>query len=325
MLNNTVDLLQIFAQGETGVSGEGNTSRTDAASGNTSGPSADSKGETTVIYGKVSAANTDAAVLTDTQNGESPSAGDSDSGDKDSEKGTVKSRREAYDKFIKENHDFYESDTKRLINRRFKEMKRLEDTLKSQSGIIDVLRERFGTDDNEQILSKLTEADSGLWRDAADDAGMSEEAYAELVRARIEANRLKEEKKQALERERARQFNERLYAEEAEMKKQLPDYDLAKELENSPDLARLLKSGVPLKAAYYALHFDEINANSVRLAQEQAIRATAENIRARGLRPSENGAGTNPAVVIKNDVGKLTRADRAEIARRAMLGENIEF
>ena len=51
-----------------------------------------------------------------------------------------------------------------------------------------------------------------------------------------------------------------------------------------------------------------------------------ENRSAEGQgRPQENGTLQSGGMIVKNDVSKLTREDRAEIARRAMRGEKIQF
>ena len=60
-------------------------------------------------------------------------------------------------------------------------------------------------------------------------------------------------------------------------------------------------------------------------ATAQVEKTVTDNIRARGARPQENGAAPKSAVVVKDDVSKLTPADRAEIARRAAMGETITF
>jgi hypothetical protein len=46
---------------------------------------------------------------------------------------------------------------------------------------------------------------------------------------------------------------------------------------------------------------------------------------ANGARPSENGNSFQGASVTKSDVSTLTKADRAEIARRVARGEKISF
>lgn len=58
-------------------------------------------------------------------------------------------------------------------------------------------------------------------------------------------------------------------------------------------------------------------------ARAEAQRILLEDIRARGLRPTEGALGA--AVAKGIGVGRLTRAERAELARRAAKGEQIVF
>ena len=76
-----------------------------------------------------------------------------------------------------------------------------------------------------------------------------------------------------------------------------------------------------MEQAYKVLHMDDF----LSKATAQAEKTITNNIRARGARPQENGAAPKSAVVVKDDVSKLTPADRAEIARRAAMGETITF
>jgi len=57
-----------------------------------------------------------------------------------------------------------------------------------------------------------------------------------------------------------------------------------------------------------------------RQAQEKAV---VDNIRARGSRPSENGTSSQSAFIVKDDVSKLSKEDRRNIAKRVMMGEKI--
>ena len=52
---------------------------------------------------------------------------------------------------------------------------------------------------------------------------------------------------------------------------------------------------------------------------------TVDGIRAKGARPQENGTTSQGAFIVKDDVSKLSKRDRAEIIRRAARGEHIEF
>ena len=101
----------------------------------------------------------------------------------------------------------------------------------------------------------------------------------------------------------------------------LADFDLKTEIDGNPDFLALLQRGVSVEQAYKVLHMNDF----LSKATAQAEKAVTDNIRARGARPPENGAATKSAVVVKDDVSKLTPADRAEIARRAAMGETITF
>ena len=61
-------------------------------------------------------------------------------------------------------------------------------------------------------------------------------------------------------------------------------------------------------------------------AQAKATeKQVVDGIRAKGARPQENGTTSQGAFIVKDDVSKLSKRDRAEIIRRAARGEHIEF
>lgn len=101
-----------------------------------------------------------------------------------------------------------------------------------------------------------------------------------------------------------------------------PDFDLTRE-SRDPRFQTLLRCGVPVLAAYEVCHLDDIKAAVARSAALQRERAVTEDIRARGGRPAENGAGSGNAVTARTDLERMTRADREELARRAAGGEII--
>ena len=80
-----------------------------------------------------------------------------------------------------------------------------------------------------------------------------------------------------------------------------------------------------MEHAYKVIHMDSIMQGNAQVVAQQTSKATADNIRARGNRPKENAGSATPGVTYKSDVSKLTRKDRAEIARRVARGENISF
>ena len=75
-----------------------------------------------------------------------------------------------------------------------------------------------------------------------------------------------------------------------------------------------------MKHAYEVIHMDDIKMG-VATATQQAV---AADVRANGMRPSENGAAqVNGVVTGKVNPSKMSKADRADMIRRAQRGETI--
>lgn len=103
-----------------------------------------------------------------------------------------------------------------------------------------------------------------------------------------------------------------------------PDFDLHAALADASFCA-MLRAGVPLENAYFALHADELLRSAVCRASRQAENRVAEHIRVRGARPGENGLGSGGGILVRPDVSRMSRADRADIARRAARGEQVKL
>ena len=103
-----------------------------------------------------------------------------------------------------------------------------------------------------------------------------------------------------------------------------PGFDLHAALADASFCA-MLRAGVPLENAYFALHADELLHAAVCRASRQAENRVAEHIRVRGARPGENGLGSGGGILVRPDVSRMSRADRADIARRAARGEHVKL
>ena len=88
-------------------------------------------------------------------------------------------------------------------------------------------------------------------------------------------------------------------------------------LEQAPAGIRLRVSGDTVFQLF-------LNGQAVNIAA-QAQKQVVDNIRSRGSRPAENGTVSRSGFTYKSDVSKLSKEDRAEIARRAARGETITF
>lgn len=323
MYLKTFNMLQCFA--EEGAASGGTQSNSGDAGQNTEGTvpvTERGANKVKVLYGKQ-------PDLTDAEGAEDPSA-QAQGAESENNPDSADRERE-YDEFINAHKDIHTRKQQKLFNKRFREQKNLEEKLSKYeeklskyAEIEEVLNAKYGTNDLDSLSAKLR-TDNKLFSDEAEALGMDEEQYANYMRMKIKAQKYDAMQRQSAEAEKNRRFNERLAKEENEMREILPDFSLRDEIEASPEFVRMLKSGVSVKAAYNAIHNDEITAAAIKHAQAAAAKATAENVRARGNRPRENGNGNAPGVIIKSDVSRLTRAERADVARRTLAGEKISF
>jgi hypothetical protein len=121
-----------------------------------------------------------------------------------------------------------------------------------------------------------------------------------------------------------------------------PDFDLTAALAD-PVLGALVRGELKptLRQLYEVTHLDTVTAGrvasevqakvaeAVSAAVAEAVRETEErllsHIRARGQRPSEVGTGGAAGIRMHPAVNRLTRKERAMLAKRAENGETIQF
>lgn len=110
-----------------------------------------------------------------------------------------------------------------------------------------------------------------------------------------------------------------------ELTAQCPDFDLGAAL-NDDRFCALLRAGIDVRTAWFALHAQALLETACLRAGRSAEQRVSEHIRARGLRPAENGLGSGGAgIVVRPDVSRMSRADRAELAARAERGERVKL
>lgn len=239
---------------------------------------------------------------------------------------TLEDKRKAFRDLINgEYKDIYTQETQRMIDRRFKQTKGLEKQLGDYQPVIDMLMQRYKIEDNDVAkLSQALENDNAYWTEAAEEAGMSVDVYKKVQKIRRENEMLRRaEQNRAGEAAVQRQLQQ--WTEQAEAMKALyPNFDFGQETAN-PAFVNMLKAGIPVEHAYKVLHMDEIVSGAVQTAAKQTEKQVVDNIRAKGARPAENGTSSQSAFTVKDDVSKLSKKDRAEIARRVAMGEKISF
>ena len=279
-------------------------------------------GGTSVLYGKQPAE----AGGGDSREQQPSDAGREKEPEVQTTSNTLEEKRRAYRALVEgEYKDFYTEDTQRIIDRRFRETRDLEQQAARVQPVLDMLMQRYKIPDGD--LSKLTKAvenDDAYWSQAAEEAGMNVEQYKQFQKLQRENAALLQAQRQRQSQQAAQQQLQKWYAEGEQLKADYPDFDLGTEARN-PQFLSMLKSGVPVKLAYEVLHMDGIKAGVAQAAAQRTAKQVVDGIRAKGARPPENGTAAQSGFTVKDDVSKLTKKDRAEIARRAARGERITF
>lgn len=280
-----------------------------AAEGGNAGDAPTGKAGESVVYGKQDVANPEAEARDAAESVPSPD-----------------DRRKAFREMIKGDYkDIYAEETQKIIDRRFKETKNLEETLSKARPTIDMLMSRYGIEDGDFAkLQAAVENDDAYWSEAADEAGMTTEQYKKFQKMQRENAELIRAQQAQRGQQEAEARVQKWMQEAEEMRADYPDFDLQAEASN-PDFARMVQAGIPVRHAYEVAHLDAIKGNIRATAEAQTARKVTNDIRARGMRPKENGTASQAAFTVKDDVSRLTRKDRAEIARRVAMGETIRF
>lgn len=239
---------------------------------------------------------------------------------------TLEDRKKRYrDLMNGEFKDLYTEDTQRIIDRRFRQAKAAEEQLSKNQPIIDMLMDRYKiTDGDPAKLQKAIDADNALWAKAADEAGMSVEQYKEFQRIKRENKTLLAEQQARRTRETVDRQAQAWIQEAYAMRELYPHFDLGTEMQDRQFMS-MLKSGVPVRTAYEVRHMEEIKKAVEQSAAKATEKQVVDTIRAKGMRPAENGTAAQSGFTVKDDVSKLSKKDRAEIARRVARGEKITF
>lgn len=307
-------LLQLFAGDGAGAGDGGGVAG--SIGGSVSGQTDDSGGEQpAVLYGRQdgSADGLDAG-------GEKQDHNDQNS------KEAQKERQARYRDLINgEFKDLYQQDTQRMIDRRFRETKSLQEQLASQRGILDQLSSRYNTAPGDMAaLQKALDGDNVMWESAAEEAGMSVDQYRMVEQMRRSNAQMQGQLLRMQAAQKSRQQVEAWQREAAELRQDYPDFDMAAFV-GDPQNVEYLKRGVPMRMIYEYANRDAIMQDTASRAARQAEANVVNNIRSKGRRPKENGAAQNPGVVVKDNVEDLTNDDIDEIIRRVQRGEQISF
>ena len=312
------------AAGE-GATGDGNKGGSQASPAPTR--RGKSGGFQNVLFGKQGDEPTAAGDEPGPEGKAQPSAaGKGKEGDVVTTSNTLEDRRKEFQELVNgEYKDIYTEETQRIIDRRFREARNLEERAAKQQPVIDMLMQRYKIADGDLgKLAAAVENDNAYWSEAAEEAGMSVEQYKQFQRLKRENDALLRAQRMRQSQQAAQQQLQKWYSEGEQVKAVYPDFDLGAESKN-PQFISMLKAGVPVQHAYEVIHMDEIKAGVAQSTARQTEKQVVDGIRAKGNRPAENGTSSQSAFTVKDDPHKWTKQDRAEVARRVARGETIKL
>lgn len=185
--------------------------------------------------------------------------------------------------------------------------------------VLEELARRYGTDDPAALRAALLRENETL-TEAAGAEEMTAADYLRAAKSRKEAQADRAERVSEISRARAVELAGQWSKQATEAGVKYPGLNLAEEAKN-PVFRQMLRAGLPVGQAYAAAHHDELLASAASDAEKRVI----DHVRARGMRPEENGARAETGILIRQDVSRLSRGDRAEAVRRAMNGDRVTF
>ena len=300
--------LQLFAEGAGG--GDGGTGAEGATGATATAAVSQTKGVknnplANVVYGKQAEVTTPAAEVV-----ENP----------------TEDRNAKFEALIKgEYKDLFDQRMQDTVQRRLKSTKETIDKYNELTPTIETLAKKYGVDPSDiKALNKAIQEDDSYFEEEALEKGITVEQLKEIRKMEKENAELKRQMDEQNRRDNAN----KLYAqwmEQAEKAKTVyPSFDLRTEMQN-PQFVNLLRSNIDVRTAYEVIHKDDIIRGAMHFTANAVEQKITNKIIANGARPAENGNSSQGATVTKSDVSQLTKADRAEIARRVARGEKISF
>lgn len=226
-------------------------------------------------------------------------------------------------KAVKEKYkDHFNADTTAIVQERLKNSKQAEATLGKLAPVFEGLGKKYGKEasDIDGIIAAYTDDDS-LYEEEAAAAGMPVSAYKQLKA--LEADKAKHEAQEA--ESQAMRHIQGLIAQGEKLKATFPNFDLRAEMQN-PVFQRLTSPevGIDVETAYWTLHRQELQTAAMQVAAQKTSQKLSQSIQSGINRPAENGSrNVSPALDIRDDPSKWSKADREEVKRRVRNGERI--
>lgn len=243
--------------------------------------------------------------------------------------------RAEFERLIKDKYKaYYDEKVQGHIKERFKASKqaeaRMQKTIDGMQPVMQMLAEKYHADPGDvEAISKAIQEDSSYYEDEAAERGMSVEQLKEFKRISRENAALRAAEEQRQEKAGQQEAMLRWQQQSETVAQKYPGFQGLEEEANDPvtgeRFLQLLSSGIDVENAYKVVHMDDLISGALEYGVNKARHDTVQTIKARGMRPSENGASGTGAAVQHKDVASLTKDERAQLMKRALRGESIDL
>lgn len=239
---------------------------------------------------------------------------------------STEDRNAKYQELIRgEYKDLFDGDVQDIVQKRLKSTKETVERYNALSPTLEMLAKKYGVDVSDiDALNKAIEEDDAYYEEEALEKGITVEQLKTIRKMEKENADLRRQMQEQNVRDNANKLYAQWMEQANDAKTVYPSFNLDAEMQN-PQFVNLLKSNVDVRTAYEVLHKDEIIPAAMQFTAKTVEQKIANNIAAGGKRPVENGMSSQSAAVVKDDVSRLTKADRDEIIRRVNRGEKIVF
>ena len=239
---------------------------------------------------------------------------------------STEDRSTKYKELIRgEYKDLFDGDVQDIVQKRLKNTKETVDKYNALSPTIEMLARKYGVDASDiDALNKAIEEDDAYYEEEALEKGISVEQLKAIRKMEKENADLRRQMQEQSVRDNANKLYAQWMDQAKDAKTVYPSFNLDAEMQN-PQFVNLLKSNVDVRTAYEVLHKDEIIPAAMQFTAKTVEQKIANNIASGSRRPTENGMSSQSAAVVKDDVTRLSKADRDEIIRRVQRGDKIVF
>lgn len=213
----------------------------------------------------------------------------------------------------------YNKQMQAVVQSRLKSAKGAEENLAKLTPALELLARKHNLDPanmDYEALAKAIGDDNDYYADKALQMGVPVETAKQIDQQERDLARQQRENERTIEEQKLRNHFASLEEQGKAMKKVFPNFDLQKELQN-PAFLRMTSPnvGIPVKAAYYAIHHDEIQTAAMQVTAQKTAQKISNAIQAGSRRPDEAGTSSQAPSVTTFDYSRASTKQREDFKK----------